>query len=176
MLADRVASGSSVRVFVQPSHGFSVPADPTAAMIMIGPGTGIAPFRAFLHERDATGAPGKNWLFFGDQRSEFDFLYKEELFDFLSRGLLTRLETAFSRDQTRKVYVQDHIVEHGEELYRWINEGAYVYVCGDARRMAADVDRALREVVQVYGRLDAEAAKAYVAQLTSEKRYRRDVY
>jgi sulfite reductase (NADPH) flavoprotein alpha-component len=176
MLADRVSSGSSVRVFVQPSHGFSLPADPAAAMIMIGPGTGIAPFRAFLHERDATGATGKNWLFFGDQRSEFDFLYREELSDFLRRGILTRLETAFSRDQGRKVYVQDRIVEHGEELYRWINEGAYVYVCGDARRMAADVDRALREVVRVHGRLDADDAKAYLARLTSETRYRRDVY
>ncbi|SIO24863.1 NAD(P)H-dependent nitrite reductase flavoprotein subunit [Singulisphaera sp. GP187] len=176
MLADRVAPGSAVRVFVQPSHGFSLPANPSAAMIMIGPGTGIAPFRAFLHERDATGASGKNWLFFGDQRSEFDFLYKEELSGLLSRGLLTRLETAFSRDQGRKVYVQDRIVEHGEELYRWINEGAYIYVCGDAKRMAADVDRALRAVVQVHGHLDADASKAYVARLASEQRYRKDVY
>lgn len=176
MLADRVAPGASIRVFVQHSHGFSLPADPNAAMIMIGPGTGIAPFRAFLHEREATGASGKNWLFFGDQRSEFDFLYEAELSRFQNRGLLTRLDTAFSRDQGRKVYVQDRIVEQGEELYRWLNEGAYVYVCGDAKRMAADVDRALREVVQAHGRLNADAAKAYIARLSSEKRYRKDVY
>lgn len=176
MLADRVATGSSVRVFVQRSHGFSLPADPQAAVIMIGPGTGIAPFRAFLHERDATGASGKNWLFFGDQRSEFDFLYEDELSGLVDRGVLTRLDTAFSRDQGRKVYVQDRIVEQGEELYRWLNEGAYIYVCGDAKRMAADVDRAIREVVQVHGRLDADTAKAYVCRLASEKRYRKDVY
>ncbi|WP_406700461.1 sulfite reductase subunit alpha [Singulisphaera sp. Ch08] len=176
MLADRVSPGASVRVFVQPSHGFSLPADPSAAMIMIGPGTGIAPFRAFLHERDVTGASGKNWLFFGDQRSEFDFLYEAELSSLQSRGVLTRLETAFSRDQRNKIYVQDRIVEHGEELYRWINEGAYLYVCGDAKRMAADVDHALREVIRAHGRLDAEGAKAYIARLSSEKRYRKDIY
>jgi len=176
MLADRVVAGSAVRVFVQPSHGFSMPADPSANLIMIGPGTGIAPFRAFLHERDATGSTGKNWLFYGDQRRDFDFLYEEELAHFLSRGVLTRLETAFSRDQGRKVYVQDRIREHGAEVYRWISEGAYVYVCGDARRMAVDVDHALREIVQVHGRLDAEAAQAYVARLAAEKRYRKDVY
>jgi len=176
MLADRVDSGSAVRVFVQSSHGFSLPADPNAAMIMIGPGTGIAPFRAFLHERDVTGAPGKNWLFFGDQRSEFDFLYEDELADFQRRGVLTRLDTAFSRDQGRKVYVQDRILEHGEELYRWLNAGAYLYVCGDAKRMAADVDRALREVIQTHGRCSAAEAKGYVTRLTSDKRYRKDVY
>lgn len=176
MLADRVAPGASVRVFIQPSHGFSLPNEPNASIIMIGPGTGIAPFRAFLHEREAAGDSGRNWLFFGDQRSEFDFLYEEELSEFQTRGHLTRLETAFSRDQDRKIYVQDRILEHGEELFRWISEGAYIYICGDAKRMAADVDRALREVIQVHGGFDAEAAKAYLARLTAEKRYRRDVY
>lgn len=176
MLADRVAAGSKVRVFVQPSHGFTIPADPGAAMIMIGPGTGIAPFRAFLHERAALGAPGKNWLFFGDHRSACDYLYEEELRGFVASGLLTRLDTAFSRDQERKVYVQHRIEEHGEALYGWLEEGAHVFVCGDAKRMAADVDRALREVVRVHGAKTEDVAKDYLAALASSGRYLRDVY
>ena len=176
MLADRVQPDSPVRVFVQPSHGFSLPADPDAATILIGPGTGIAPFRAFLHERDAVGATGKNWLFFGDQRSEYDFLYENELSDFLRRGVLTRLDTAFSRDQGGKVYVQDRLREKGAELFSWLETGAHLYVCGDAKRMAADVDRALREVVRDHGSMTDNQAKAYVARLASEGRYKRDVY
>ncbi len=176
MLADRVAVGSTLRVFVQKSHGFTIPANPGAPAIMIGPGTGIAPFRAFLHERDAIGAKGKNWLFYGDQRGEYDFLYEEELMDMKARGLLTRLDTAFSRDQDRKVYVQDRMVEHGKDLYDWLQEGASVFVCGDAKRMAADVDRALREVIRVHGGLSEEEAAASVSRLASEGRYKRDVY
>jgi sulfite reductase (NADPH) flavoprotein alpha-component len=176
MLADRVVPGSPLRVFVQKSHGFGLPADPSAPIIMIGPGTGIAPFRAFLHEREAAGASGRSWLFFGDQRRAHDFLYEAELTDFLRRGVLTRLDTAFSRDQGEKVYVQHRIIEHGAELFRWLESGAFVYVCGDARRMAADVDRALRQVVRTFGRRDEAAAGAYVAQLAAEGRYRRDVY
>ena len=176
MLSDRVTPGGTLRVFVQKSHGFTIPVDPSAPAIMIGPGTGIAPFRAFLHERDAIGAKGKNWLFFGDQRSQFDFLYEEELADLKARGVLTRLDTAFSRDQDKKVYVQDRIVENGKELHAWLREGAHVFVCGDAKRMAADVDRALREVVRAQGSVSDEAASAYVAQLTKDGRYRRDVY
>ncbi len=176
MLADRVAVGSTLRVFVQKSHGFSIPADPGAPAIMIGPGTGIAPFRAFLHERDAIGAKGKNWLFYGDQRGESDFLYEEELLDMKARGLLTRLDTAFSRDQDRKIYVQDRMIERGKDLHAWIQDGAHVFVCGDAKRMAADVDRALREVIRAHGGLSEDAAAASVARLASEGRYKRDVY
>ncbi len=176
MLADRVATGAPLRVFVQKSHGFTIPGDPAAPAIMVGPGTGIAPFRAFLHERDAIGAPGKNWLFYGDQRGQYDFLYEDELADFRARGVLTRLDTAFSRDQERKVYVQDRIVEHGREVFAWLGEGAHVYVCGDAKRMAADVDRALRRVVRDHGAMDDDAASAYIAKLAADGRYRRDVY
>jgi sulfite reductase (NADPH) flavoprotein alpha-component len=176
MLADRVETGSQVRVFVQPSHGFTLPADPDAPIVMIGPGTGIAPFRAFLHERDAIGARGKNWLFFGDQRGTCDFLYEDELNDLAARGVLTRLDTAFSRDQDRKVYVQHRMLEHGGGLFAWLEAGAHVFVCGDARRMAVDVDRALREVVRVHGTRDDDAAAAYVRDLAFAGRYLRDVY
>jgi sulfite reductase (NADPH) flavoprotein alpha-component len=176
MLADRVEAGTRVRVFVQPSHGFRLPDQPDAALIMIGPGTGIAPFRAFLHERDALEHSGKNWLFFGDQRSTCDFLYRDELADFFRRGVLSRLDAAFSRDQSEKVYVQHRIVEQGADVYRWIRDGAFVYVCGDAKRMAADVDRALRAVIREHGEMSDETAAAYVSQLAASGRYRRDVY
>jgi len=176
MLADRVSSGEAIRVFVQPSHGFTIPADPSTPMIMIGPGTGIAPFRAFLHEREAQGATGKTWLFFGDQRSACDFLYEDELNDFAARGVLTRLDTAFSRDQDQKVYVQHRILEHAESVYQWIQEGAHIYVCGDAKRMAADVDQAIREVIRTQGALSPESAGSYLAMLSSSGRYARDVY
>ncbi len=159
MLADRVAPGGLVRVFVQKSHGFTIPPDPNASAIMVGPGTGIAPFRAFLHERDVVGAPGKNWLFFGDQKSDTDFLYREELAEFQARKVLNRLDTAFSHDQKEKIYVQDRILERGAEVFAWLEAGAYFYVCGDAKPMAADVDRALRTVVQAHGsRTEAEAS------------------
>lgn len=176
MLADRVEPGGRVRVFVQKSHGFTLPADPVAPVIMVGPGTGIAPFRAFLHERDVTNARGKAWLFYGDQRGTHDFLYENELADFLDRGVLTRLDTAFSRDSDRKVYVQHRLLEQGRELFDWLEEGAHFYVCGDAKRMAADVDRALRELVRDHGKMTEDAAKSYVSTLTAAGRYRRDVY
>jgi sulfite reductase (NADPH) flavoprotein alpha-component len=176
MLANRVEPGTLLRVFVQKSHGFTIPADPNAPMIMIGPGTGIAPFRAFLHERDAIGAKGSNWLFFGDQRCTEDFLYEDELIDFLRRGLLTRLDTAFSRDTEAKVYVQHRIKERGADVFDWLEHGASVFVCGDAKRMAADVDRALREVVREHGKPDDQGAAAYIAKLSSSGRYCRDVY
>ena len=176
MLADRVGPGAPLRVFIQKSHGFSLPGDAKAPIVMIGPGTGIAPFRAFLHERDALGDVGPAWLFFGDQHGSHDFLYEEELADFRRRGVLSRLDTAFSRDQEEKLYVQHRILEHGDELFRWLEDGAYVYVCGDAKRMASDVDRALAEVVRARLGGDAGAAKTYMARLTSEGRYRRDVY
>ena len=176
MFADRLADGHPVRIFVQKSHGFSVPATPESAAIMIGPGTGIAPFRAFLQERQATAAPGKNWLFFGDQRSTTDFLYRDELEALCQSGTLTRLETAFSRDQAEKIYVQDRMLQHGAELWQWIEAGAYIYVCGDAKRMAVDVDKALKRIVTEYGGKSAEEAAAYVAQMAKSKRYCRDVY
>jgi sulfite reductase (NADPH) flavoprotein alpha-component len=175
-LADRVRPGSPLRVFVQRSHGFRLPANPDAPVIMIGPGTGIAPFRAFLHERDALGARGRTWLFFGDQRSDRDFLYEPELRDLQRRGVLNRLDTAFSRDQEQKIYVQDRILEQGAEVFAWLEDGAHVYVCGDARRMAVDVDRALRSIVASHGERDAESARAYIAGLTTSGRYLRDVY
>ncbi|MGL4514874.1 MAG: sulfite reductase subunit alpha [Lacipirellulaceae bacterium] len=176
MFADRVAWGDTVRVFVQPSHGFKVPTDPDSPMIMVGPGTGVAPFRAFLEERQAVGAAGKNWLFFGDQHAATDFLYAQEFNHMQAAGLLTRLTTAFSRDQEAKVYVQDRMREHGETLWEWLEEGASFYVCGDAKRMAADVDRALRDVVVRHGAMDDAQATTYVERLKQSGRYARDVY
>jgi sulfite reductase (NADPH) flavoprotein alpha-component len=175
-LSERVPAGSEVRVFVHPSHRFQLPDSGDTPMIMVGPGTGIAPFRAFLEERQAAGAGGKNWLFFGDQSRATDFLYEEELLKFQQAGLLTRLDTAFSRDQAEKIYVQDRMRERARELWGWLEEGAHFYVCGDARRMATDVDRALHQVVAEQGGLSAADAKAYIARMTKAGRYQRDVY
>lgn len=163
-------------VYVHPSPGFRLPADGNTPVIMIGPGTGVAPFRAFLQEREATGAAGKNWLLFGDQRRATDFLYQDELEGFAARGVLTRLDLAFSRDQAEKVYVQHRMAEAAEVLWAWLQDGAHVYVCGDARRMALDVDRALHTVVAEQGRMSPAAAEEYVQGLTKAKRYQRDVY
>lgn len=173
-LAER--SEGTVPVFVHPSPGFKPPKDPAAPMIMVGPGTGIAPFRAFLQERKATGASGPNWLFFGDQRQAHDFLYREELEAWQQEGFLTRLDTAFSRDQSEKIYVQDRMLENAGELWRWLENGAHFYVCGDAARMAKDVDSALHKVCETAGGLSPEEAAAYIQQLKSQKRYCRDVY
>lgn len=177
MLADRLQSNRELRVFVQPNHGgFTLPSDPTKPIIMVGPGTGVAPFIAFLQEREARGGRGKNWLFFGDQRKALDFLYQEQLIEWQSTGLLTNLDTAFSRDSEKKIYVQDRMRERGPELWMWLNEGAYFYVCGDASRMAADVDSALKEIVAQQGKLSGQEAASYVKQLSIDKRYVRDVY
>lgn len=176
MFADRLKPGERVQVFVQPSHGFTVPQEHRTHMIMIGPGTGIAPFRAFLQERRATQASGKHWLFFGDQRSATDFLYREELEELKGTGLLTRLDCAFSRDQEEKIYVQHRMLEQGAELWRWLEEGAHIYVCGDAKRMAVDVDRALRQIISQHGMLNEKAADEYVKIMIQCKRYCRDVY
>jgi sulfite reductase (NADPH) flavoprotein alpha-component len=175
-LADRVEADTPVPVFVQVSHGFRLPADGSKPVIMIGPGTGIAPFRAFLEERRATSASGKNWLFFGDQQKSCDFLYQEELVAMLAEGSLTRLDTAFSRDQAEKIYVQTRMLEHGTELWNWLESGAHLYVCGDAKRMAKDVDAALHQIIERAGGRTAEQAAEYVQQLKSAKRYQRDVY
>ena len=177
MFADRVETGNEVRVYAMPNHGgFTVPSDPNKPMIMVGPGTGIAPFIAFLQERAATKAPGKNWLFFGDQHEAFDYLYEDTLKAWNSEGVITNLHTAFSRDSDKKVYVQDRMRENGAELWQWIDEGAYFFVCGDASRMAADVDRALTDVCGEYGGMSDDDAKAFVTKLASDKRYVRDVY
>ena len=175
-LADRADAETPVPVFVQVSHGFRLPADDDKPVIMIGPGTGIAPFRAFLEERRATAAKGRNWLFFGDQQKKCDFLYQEQLEAMLAEGCLTRLDTAFSRDQSEKIYVQTRMIEHGAELWRWLEDGAHLYVCGDAKRMAKDVDAALHDIIQQAGGRSADDAKSYVAKLKSDKRYQRDVY
>ncbi|MFC8042441.1 molybdopterin-dependent oxidoreductase [Nocardia sp. NPDC057353] len=173
-LADR--AGTEVPIFLQRSPHFRPPLDQTAPMIMVGPGTGIAPFRGFLHERRALGATGRNWLFFGDQHAAQHFYYRAELEDMFRSGFLTRLDLAFSRDQRERVYVQHRMIEHGAELWSWLRDGAHFYVCGDAARMATDVDEALLTIARVHGKLDDEGARAFRKQLVAEKRYVRDVY
>ncbi|MFJ6518589.1 molybdopterin-dependent oxidoreductase [Streptomyces filamentosus] len=174
-LADHADDGP-VQVFVRPAPHFRPPADPAAPLIMVGPGTGVAPFAGFLEDRLARGHTGRNWLFFGEQREATDFYYREELEAHLASGHLDRLDTAFSRDQRAKVYVQDRMREHGAVLWSWLRDGAHFAVCGDAARMAKDVDRTLREVVARHGRMDEEEAAAYVERMAAERRYVRDVY
>ncbi|WP_421400360.1 sulfite reductase subunit alpha [Agrobacterium fabrum] len=175
-LADRVEAGQSAGIFVSPNKAFRVPQDDNAPVIMVGPGTGIAPFRAFLQERQARGARGKNWLFFGDQHRQSDFIYENELGDMSRDGVLTRLDLAFSRDQAEKIYVQSRMRQNGKALYQWLEEGGYFYVCGDATRMAKDVDDALHSIISDEAGISAEAASDYVNRLKREKRYLRDVY
>lgn len=175
-LADRVEAGENAGIFVSPNKAFRVPQDNDAPMIMVGPGTGIAPFRAFLQERQARGAKGRNWLFFGDQHRRSDFIYEDELGDMSRDGVLTRLDLAFSRDQAEKIYVQTRMQQNGKALYQWLEEGGYFYVCGDATRMAKDVDDALHRIVIDEAGISAEAASDYVNRLKREKRYLRDVY
>ncbi|TAJ03783.1 sulfite reductase subunit alpha [Pectobacterium versatile] len=175
-LADRAAGLVAVPIFIQKSAHFRTPKHPDTPIIMVGAGTGIAPFRAFLQERRATGAQGKNWLFFGEQRAATDFYYREELEKLQREGYLHRFDTAFSRDQREKIYVQHRMCEQGAELWRWLEKGAHFYVCGDASRMAKDVDSALRQVAQVHGNMSSEDAAAYIAKMAQDKRYVRDVY
>jgi sulfite reductase (NADPH) flavoprotein alpha-component len=176
-LADRAQPGTTrVGVFVHSNNAFRPPANGDTAAIMVGPGTGIAPFRAFLHERHATNSRGKNWLFFGDQRASTDFLYRDELTALQSAGVLTRLDVAFSRDQPEKIYVQQRMLEAASELWSWLEAGAHFYVCGDASRMAKDVDAALHQVIETAGNKSPAEAAAYVQSLKTSKRYQRDVY
>mgnify|MGYP000850330142 CR=1 FL=1 len=175
-LADRIAPGAALKVYVQKAHAFALPADPSVPIIMIGPGTGIAPFRAFLQERRAVSAPGRNWLFFGHQRSEHDFFYKEELQEMKAAGVLSRLSLAWSRDGSEKFYVQDRMREVGRDLWMWLTEGAHLYVCGDAKRMAKDVELALVDIVAQHGARSAEEATTFVANLKKAGRYQQDVY
>ncbi len=175
-LADRVSPGDRLKVYVQKAHAFALPADPATPIIMIGPGTGIAPFRAFLHERMATKAPGRNWLFFGHQRSKCDFFYEDELTAMKAARVLTRLTLAWSRDADHKIYVQDRMRDVGRDLWAWIADGAHVYVCGDAKRMAKDVERALVDVAAGFGARSGNDAAAFVAELKTQGRYQQDVY
>jgi sulfite reductase (NADPH) flavoprotein alpha-component len=175
-LAERINPGDELKVYVQKAHGFALPADPTIPIIMIGPGTGIAPFRAFLMDRRATGAPGKNWLFFGHQRSECDFFYSEELNALKTSGHLTRLSLAWSRDGDKKFYVQDRMREVGREFWTWLAEGAHVYICGDAKRMAKDVERAMVDIIAQFGARSTDEAISFVAELKKSGRFQLDVY
>ena len=175
-LADRVAEGDKAGIFISTNKSFRIPAADAAPMIMVGPGTGIAPFRAFLEERQVRQATGPNWLFFGDQTREFDFIYQDELAAMQEQGVLTRLDLAFSRDQAEKIYVQHKMKQHGAELFSWLEQGGYFYVCGDATRMARDVDQALADVIAQHGTMNTEKATDYVNNLKREKRYLRDVY
>ena len=174
-LADRV-NGGTMPVFIHSAKHFRQPEDTSVPLIMVGPGTGIAPFRAFLQEREVLGAPGKTWLFFGDRNRATDFLYEEEINAWRGKGVLHRLDTAFSRDQPEKIYVQQRMLENAAELWRWLEEGGYFYVCGDASRMAKDVDEALHRIVAEAGGKSKEEAAAYVEELKKTKRYRKDVY
>ncbi|HEX4575940.1 MAG TPA: oxidoreductase [Edaphobacter sp.] len=175
-LGDRADVGTKLPIFLHSNANFRMPGDTSAPVIMIGPGTGIAPFRAFLEERQATGQTGDNWLFFGEQREKLDFLYRDQFLAMQKDGVLTRLDTAFSRDQAKKVYVQDRMQEHSRELYEWLERGAYFYVCGDATRMAKDVETALLDVIARGSNGTLEHAAEYLAAMKKQKRYQRDVY
>lgn len=177
-LAERWGGDETAGVFIQTQKHFRLPEDPATPVIMVGPGTGVAPFRAYLEERQATGAPGKNWLFFGEQRAAQDFFYKDQFEGWVKGGALSRLDLAFSRDQAEKVYVQHRMREAGAEIWKWLQDGAYFYVCGDKNKMAADVHAELIAIAQTHGGKSAEEAKAFVEEglMKTEKRYRRDVY
>lgn len=176
LLADRTNIGDCMPLYIQPNKKFRLPIDNSSPIIMIGPGTGIAPFRAFLHERKATGARGKNWLFFGDRSAKTDFLYQKELQAMQADGHLTHLHTAFSRDQEKKVYVQDKMLQQAKSFWAWLQEGASVYVCGDATYMAKDVENALFKIAKEQGGLSEDKAELYLQTLKEERRYQRDIY
>ncbi|MDA8908848.1 sulfite reductase subunit alpha, partial [bacterium] len=175
-LCEWMEEGQEVRVFMQPTKHFKLPTDLSKDVIMVGPGTGIAPFRAFLEERQVTKATGRNWLFFGNPHESTDFFYKEEFDEMAKEGVLTRIDCAWSRDQKHKIYVQDKIREFSEEVWKWLEGGAHFYVCGDATYMAGDVDKALFELVRKYGGYDHEGATVYLKKLKDDGRYQRDVY
>jgi sulfite reductase (NADPH) flavoprotein alpha-component len=175
-MGDRAPVGSTFPIFLHANANFRLPEDTSLPVIMIGPGTGIAPFRAFLEERQATGQTGENWLFFGEQRRSLDYLYREQFEGMHRDGVLTRLDTAFSRDQAKKIYVQDRIAEHAAEVYAWLERGAYFYVCGDATRMAKDVELALLDAIARGSNGTLDHASEYLAEMKKAKRYQRDVY
>ena len=175
-LSHRLQEGEEVKVFIEDNHNFRLPANPDTPVIMVGPGTGIAPFRAFMQEREASEATGKNWLLFGDQTFNEDFLYQVEWQTHLKSGLLTKLDLAFSRDQAEKIYVQDRLKENAAEVFKWLQDGAHFYVCGDANRMAKDVQTTLIDIISKQGKLSLEDAEEYLTELRQAKRYQRDVY
>jgi len=175
-LSNRLAEDGRASVFIDRNKNFKLPSDPDTPIIMVGPGTGIAPFRAFMQEREAKGHKGKNWLFFGDRNFETDFLYQREWLQWRKLGLLNRLDVAFSRDGPEKVYVQHRIREAAPQVWAWLEEGAHFYVCGDANAMAPDVNEALMDVVMQEGKKGREQAQSYLRELTKAKRYQRDVY
>lgn len=175
-LAERIEAGDSLPIYIQHNPNFKLPENPDTPIIMVGPGTGVAPFRSFLGEREETGAEGKSWLFYGDQHFSTDFLYQTEWQRWLKDGVLTKMDVAFSRDTEQKVYVQHRMLEHSKELYQWLQEGASVYVCGDEKRMAHDVHSALATILEQEGGLTPEQAAEYLTRLQQEKRYQRDVY
>ncbi|NRD79668.1 assimilatory sulfite reductase (NADPH) flavoprotein subunit [Bacillus sp. BRMEA1] len=174
--AERLEAGDTVQVFVQQNDNFKLPANPEAPIIMIGPGTGTAPFRSFMQEREETGASGKSWMFFGDQHFRTDFLYQTEWLKWIETGVLTKMEVAFSRDQAEKVYVQHRLLEHSKEIFAWLEEGAYLYICGDEKHMAHDVHNTLLDIIEKESGLSREKAAEYLAGLQQQKRYQRDVY
>ncbi len=175
-IADRIGRGNPAAIYVQPNTHFRLPSDGARPIIMVGPGTGIAPFRAFLTDRQTTGCTGKNWLFFGEQHEATDFLYRDELDDMVASGHLTALHTAFSRDQAERIYVQRRMLEHGRTLYGWLEDGAHLYVCGDASRMAKDVDATLHTIVAEHSGRSHDDVEGYIEQLRNDGRYQRDVY
>lgn len=176
LCAERLQEGDTLPIFIQTNKHFNLPDSPEKDIIMVGPGTGIAPFRSFIEERSATKAPGKSWLFFGDQHAASDFLYQNELESYQKEGVLTRIDTAFSRDSEQKVYVQHKMLENSKELFEWLENGASFYVCGDKQHMAKDVHDALISVIEKEGQMSREAAEAYVAEMQAQGRYQRDVY
>jgi sulfite reductase (NADPH) flavoprotein alpha-component len=176
-LSSAIASGTTLKVYIQRAHNFALPADHATPIIMVGPGTGVAPFRAFLHDRLAANAPGDAWLFFGHQRKSCDFFYEEEFADLQDKKALTRLSLAWSRDtDTPKTYVQDRMREEAADLWAWLQRGAHFYICGDAKRMASDVEKALVAIASEHGMMDEKSAKAFIADLKKTGRYQADVY
>ncbi|WP_028399948.1 assimilatory sulfite reductase (NADPH) flavoprotein subunit [Ectobacillus panaciterrae] len=176
LCAERLQSGDTLPIFIQPNKNFKLPEKPETPIIMVGPGTGVAPFRSFMQEREETGAEGKSWMFFGDQHFVTDFLYQTEWQKWVKDGVLTKMDVAFSRDTDEKVYVQHRMLEHGKELFEWLQEGAAVYICGDKKNMASDVHNALLEIIEKEGGMSREQAEAYIADMKQQKRYQRDVY
>jgi sulfite reductase (NADPH) flavoprotein alpha-component len=176
MCAERLQPGDIVPVYIQHNPNFKLPETPETPIIMVGPGTGVAPFRSFMQEREETGAEGKAWMFFGDQHFVTDFLYQTEWQKWLKDGVLTRMDVAFSRDTAEKVYVQHRMLEQSKELYRWLEEGAAFYICGDEKHMAHDVHQTLLEIIASEGRMTLESAGEYLARMQQQKRYQRDVY